>query len=398
MTEPTNATIKTNWLLVLLLWFAGMGAAMQFAKFSIGFSLLKSHYLASDTQIGWALSVVGLMGMLFMGLAAMLVGHWGYKRVLVWSLILGALLSFLEALLPPLSLLFVLRIFEGCVHLAIVVTAPTLMVHAAAPHQRSLVLGLWGTFFGVTFAFANALAPWCLAQFGLAGLFVIHGAWMLLIAGLIAVRLDAQLIAAVPTTFGLKAIGRMHQTIYGQWRTVLPGLLFMCYTLLFVALMTFLPQRGETPSAVKTLMPLLTLAGAFFAALLVQRGISPLKMVVGAFVSLLMAFVGLFLGDAHLVSLNAAQLVVFFVLGLQQGSVYSLVPFLAKQPEQQALSITAVAQLGCLGSMMGAPLFAGAWLRGGAHGLVGLGVFITALGLCLMVGYVMTQYRRVDSL
>lgn len=53
-------TLITHWPRVLLLWGCGILAAMQFAKVSLAFALLQQQFGVSATQMGWALSVVGL--------------------------------------------------------------------------------------------------------------------------------------------------------------------------------------------------------------------------------------------------------------------------------------------------------------------------------------------------
>lgn len=395
MNDPLKV-IKTDWLLVFLLWFAGFGAAMQFAKFSVSFSLLKSYYSASDAEMSWVMSVVGLSGVLLTGLAGVLAGLWGYRRVLLCSLTLGAVLSLAQAFLPLISMMFFLRVLEGFSHLTIIVTAPILMARTATLEQRSLVLGLWGTFFGVTFVLAHALSPWWLSQFGVSGLFLVHAGWMFVIAVLLYFRLNASLIKASDTVFSWKKLARLHMSIYGSFRIVLLGLLFMCYTLLFIALLTFLPRVGVTPDWVKLSMPLLTLLGAFLTMLLIYCGVSPLKMLAYSLVFLLLALCVLFFVRTQDTSLNVAQLAVFLTLGLQQGSVYAAVPYLNKEPNDQALSITAIAQLGSLGSFIGSPLFAFAWLHGNAYGLIGLALLIVLLGLSLTTFYVMKNKFNVE--
>lgn len=57
--------LKTQWLNVILLWVAGISAAVQFAKFSVSFDDLLAHYQAGATSTGAALSAVGIAGLIF---------------------------------------------------------------------------------------------------------------------------------------------------------------------------------------------------------------------------------------------------------------------------------------------------------------------------------------------
>ncbi|MBU2320573.1 MAG: MFS transporter, partial [Gammaproteobacteria bacterium] len=96
ITEP-----KTQWLEVILLWVAGIAAAMQFAKFSVSFDDLLVHYQAGATSTGAALSAVGIAGLVFGVSAGMIASRVGYLKVLVGALLLGGGLSLVQSTLPP---------------------------------------------------------------------------------------------------------------------------------------------------------------------------------------------------------------------------------------------------------------------------------------------------------
>ena len=44
---------KTYWFEVVLIWIAGVSAAMQFAKFSISYDAVLIHYQEGPTATGW---------------------------------------------------------------------------------------------------------------------------------------------------------------------------------------------------------------------------------------------------------------------------------------------------------------------------------------------------------
>ena len=123
-------TQKTNWPLILTLWLAGMSAAMQFSQVSVTFATLQAHYGISESAMSWLLSITSLFGVVFAACAGLFIQRWGYKHILLMALFLGGALSLVESTLPPLRVMFALRVLEGISHLAIVVTAPTLMAAA----------------------------------------------------------------------------------------------------------------------------------------------------------------------------------------------------------------------------------------------------------------------------
>ena len=148
MTAPANGAF---WRVVLI-WCAGLGAAAQYGKVSVTYDLLGSVYTDAGPQLGFAVSLVGFTGILFGVVAGVLVSAIGYRRAMIWGLILGAVISLYQSSLPSMPFLLGSRIVEGFSHLAIVVAAPTLIAAISTDTQRNFALTLWGTFFGVAFA------------------------------------------------------------------------------------------------------------------------------------------------------------------------------------------------------------------------------------------------------
>ena len=84
---------STHWPRVLTLWLCGVAAAMQFSKVSFAFQTLQATYAATPAAMGWILSTVGIVGLVFgvtMGLCAPAIG---YRRLLLVGMGLGAVLA-----------------------------------------------------------------------------------------------------------------------------------------------------------------------------------------------------------------------------------------------------------------------------------------------------------------
>lgn len=144
--------MRTPFGVILALWGAGLGSAAQYGKVSVVFDVLPGIYPQAGAAVGWIVSLVGMVGILFGVVAGLLVARIRYRRALIWALWLGAAVSAVQALLPPLPVMLLTRVVEGLSHLAIVVAAPTLIAQLSAPRHRGFTLTLWGTFFGVAFA------------------------------------------------------------------------------------------------------------------------------------------------------------------------------------------------------------------------------------------------------
>lgn len=371
---------RTHWPRIVCLWLCGVVAAMQFAKMALAFTAVQQWYGLSAAQMGIILSTVGLTGLVFgvtMGLYAHAIG---YRRLLLTGLALGAVLAALQALMLPPFWLWATRLLEGVSHLAVVVTAPTLIAAQCAPRQRSVAMGLWSTFVGVAFALTGAFGPSVLLGLGLNGLLGLHALAMAVMVGWVAAAVPADLEA-----FGVRAwprwqaVPRHHLHIYTRWETALPGLCFFCYTGMAVALLTFLPlQAGANTPWLAVVLPLTGIAGTFSAGWLAQTWVTPLWLVRLAFAGVGLAGLSLWVCSAIGWDKAPAALLLMYLAGLSGGAAFSLIPYLSHESLLQSRANGAVAQMGNLGATLGPPLFA-ALLA--AWGVAGLTVPVVALAL-----------------
>ena len=376
---PPALLPSTHWPRVITLWLCGVLAAMQFSKVSFAFQALQAAYGATPAAMGWILSTVGMVGLVFgvtVGLCAPAIG---YRRLLLAGMGLGAVLALVQSLAPPFALLWFTRLLEGVSQLAVVVAAPTLIMQHSAPRHRSIAMGLWSTFVGVAFALTAAGGGWVLAQFQLSGLFLGHAAGMTLmfVAVLWMVPADRPRDQPWPK---LAALPQWHARIYSQWATALPGCCFFFYTVTAIALLTFIPQHaGPDRPWLAVVLPLVSIAGTFAAGWLAQSWVQPSKLVRLAFASVAVAGLALGLCLWFGVPIAPVALVLMLVVGLAGGSSFALIPYLSDAPPVQARATGAVAQMGNLGSTLGPPVFASA-----IAGLGGLGLVLPLLVFALL--------------
>lgn len=371
-------------LIVVTIWCAGLGAAAQFAKISVIYGLLAAQYPGAG--IGFMVSVVGLVGLLFGTTAGLLVQRAGYRRALVGATALGAVISGLQALMPGYGLMMLSRVVEGASHLAIVVAGPVLIAQVTPVRGQGLAMTLWSSFFGVSFALtgwvglplAESLGPWAL--------FAAHGAVMAVIAALLLALLppDAGPVSA-PLT--VRRVIAQHGAIYASPRIAAPALGFVFYTMIYVAILTLLPPMfsGAARGWVATGMPLMSIAVSLGLGVALLRWMPAWRLVQ----------LGLALGLGFVVVLWAVWGGVFAVaaalglasaLGLVQGASFASIPQLNASPGARAMAAGAVAQLGNLGTTTGTPVLA--WLIG-ALGIGGVLLFVAPL---CVGGVVMHQW------
>lgn len=346
---------KTSWGIVLALWGAGLGAAAQYGKFSVIFDQLPEIYPDAGASLGFVVSVVGFVGIVFGIVAGLMVARIRYRRALLIALWAGAALSLFQALLPPLPWMLASRLLEGLSHLAIVVAAPTLIAHVAAPKDRGFALTLWGTFFGVAFAILTWGGVPLAFTAGIPALLAAHGIYMAGFAIFLARRLRA-LDVDVPPPVSVRQVLRDHAHIYASPRISAPAFGWLFYTFCFVSILTVLPPFLDPVyrAAVMGAIPLTSIAVSMTVGVALLRVTSAVNVILIGFAGSALAMLWLWgvPGDP------VACLFLAGATGLVQGASFAAVPQLNTAAAHQAQANGAMAQMGNLGNTLGTPVMA----------------------------------------
>lgn len=345
-------------ILVLLLWLAGLGAATQFAKIAVPFAIYQALYPEVGSWIGWLLSIVSIVGIVFGLIAGILVAKIGYVRLLITGLLMGAAMSFWQARLPGFSAMLTSRLIEGVSQLIIVVVAPTLIAQFSTDRYRGAAMALWSTFFGVSFAFMAWVGMPFLREYGLHGLLSAHSAYMVILAACLTIAFrifDLQLPKSDSDLYlSKRSILKQHITTYKSPYIAAPAIGWLFYTLTFVSLLALIPATLPTDhsAVIVGLLPLISivvsLVGVSFLLILM-----PATRIVTIGFSLAAAIV-----LARLLGLPAgyAWVGLFAVLGLIQGGSFAAIVQLNSSPRDRAMANGAMAQMGNLGNALGTPV------------------------------------------
>ena len=371
--------------IVLALWGAGLGAAAQFGKIAIIFDQAQGLYpQAGPLALGLFVSIVGFPGLILGTTAGLWVQGLGWRRVLVAALTLGAALSAVQALFPPLPIMLALRGLEGISHLAIVVAAPVLIAQVTPLARQGLAMTLWSSFFAVTFTLLALLAPPVLASGGAGALLLGHGVWMAGFALLLRRLLPPDPPPSLPR-LSLPGLLRDHAAIYASPRLAAPAMGFVCYTICYVALLTLLPPLSG-PSMQVTLatgMPLVSIAVSLSLGVWLLGRLGAVRTVELGFLAALLGGIGLALGWGNHGAQLGASLWIGGAMGVVQGASFAAIPALNPSAEARAQAAGAIAQLGNVGTTAGTPML-GALL--GLYGAGAVPVFVclfSGLGLGL---------------
>ncbi len=373
-----------NVLTVLAIWAAGLGAAAQFGKISVLYDVLAVRYGDHGAvALGLMVSVVGLVGLVFGTTAGIVVARIGPRRAIVAALLMGALVSVGQAALPPYPVMMGLRVLEGVSHLAIVVVGPTAIAGVAGQRHLGLAMTLWSSFFGLTYAVLALVAPPFVATHGAGALFVAHAAWMAVLAGVL-LRLLPPDPVAMPVV-GEKSLLAQHRTIYASPFVAAPGLGFACYTVIYIAVLTFMPPLfpPDLRARVAAGLPLISIAVSLTLGVWLLGRVGPVRLVQGGFA---LAIVGLALFGAGLgnpLLMEVGAMLMAAALGIVQGASFAAIPALNPDPQDRARAAGAIAQLGNLGTTSGTPMLAAMLAALGPVAIVVFAVPFCALGIAL---------------
>jgi len=365
-----SSLIRSPLFLVLALWAAGLGAAAQFAKIVVIFPELQAHYGETGAASGYLVSLISVVGMLLGLVAGVIAIQIGVRRLLVWGLVLGAVISAWQATLPGFEAMLASRLLEGLSHLAIVVSAPTLIAQLTPQRHQGMALTLWGTYFGVAFAVIALTAPFILEVFGLGGLAAIHAAGMAAIATVLALALPAGHRRDAPPWPTLADIARRHLTVYSSPFIAAPALGWLFYTLTFVSMLAILPPMVVPGSRafVTAAMPLASIVSSMTLGNLLLRHMRAVSIIIAGF-AIAIALVLVFLVTGPDPWLFIA---LFAALGLVQGASFAAVPELNASLPDRALANGGIAQTGNLGNALGTPALIAIVATGSSAGLPAL--------------------------
>lgn len=384
MAQEKNNPAKTDWLAVAALFVAGLAAAMHFAKVAPVIGLVSGDLGLSLVAAGFAVSLLGIVGVVFAIAMGALVAAIGLGRGLLIALFGGAAIAACGALAPGAASFLATRLLEGFSHLLIVVCAPALMAMQAAPRDRPVVLSLWGCFFGVGFALTSAAAPVIVPLGGWRGLMLAH-ALLLAVTGF-AVRWTlrrsghSDLHQPLP---GLAALVRAHADVYRSGPPLLLALTFCCYTVLFLAHLTFLGKYFTdalhwslaAAGSVMAMAALVSMVFTLLAGFCLRFGLSAFAGFTGAFLVLAVAAVTIFVMMPPPIVAVTLIIVMMAAFGLLPGFAFASVPAVAPSPALAALTYGAIAQFGNVGTFIGTPVFAAlygalGWPGGALFGVV----------------------------
>jgi cyanate permease len=367
----------------------GIIAAAYVGKLPPAIPLLREEFGLSLIAAGWVNSTFNTLAVttaVFFGALAGRYGALGCCGAGLVALVLGGLLG---ATAHGETMLFASRIVEGAGFIAIAVSAPTLIATASAPEERNLTLGLWSIYLPFGASLTLLASPFLLGAMGW------RGFW------LVIVLMTLACMAALWRSKGAYGVARrgaahtsasMIQALRqpGPWWLALG---FGCYTLMFYALMVWLPtflaqERGASVTAAALLTALVVavnVGGNLLGSWLVHRAAPRGHVISLAFLVMAACTCGIFsaaLPDALRFSLCALFMLVG---GMIPASILSGGQVYAREPSQISSIQGLMVQVAQIGPFAGPPLIA-AVVSATGNWEAALGVLLAAAACGTVLG------------
>ncbi|MBE0614541.1 MAG: MFS transporter [Burkholderiales bacterium] len=340
-----------------------MIAAAYVGKLPPAIPLLREEFHLSLLAAGWVNSTFNTLAVTTAVFFGALAGRYGALRCCGWGLLALILGGLLGAVASGEIMLLVSRIVEGAGFIAIAVSAPALVVAATAPRQLSLTLGLWSTYL----PFGASLTM--LASPSLLGIIGWRGFWLVIVVTTLAC---AAALWRSRNAYDAARSGAVAITLPGMIRALRqPGpwwlsLGFGCYTLMFYAIMVWLPtflvqERGASVTAAALLTASVVgvnVCGNLLGTLLVYRAAPRGHVISGAFLIGAVCSYGIF-SPALPDTLRAALcMLLMFAGGTIPAAVLSGSQIYARDASEISSIQGLIVQVAQLGPFFGPPLIA----------------------------------------
>ncbi len=389
-------TERTDWLAFTVALCAGIVAAAFVGKLPPALPALKAEFGLSLVAAGWVVSmfnVIAILGALFFGLFADRVGA---LRACLLGLALLAIGGTIGALADGGTMLLVSRFVEGAGFICIAVSAPALIVGAAAVRDRRLALGVWSTYMPFGVAVTVLLSAPVMDAAGWRALWII--------AIVAAVACFAALVALRGTFRPPARSSRKLADLVAPLRQPAPWAVATAmgmYALQWMAVMTWLPTflvqaRGTTVLAAASLsavFSIVNIVGILLGTWLMERNVQRGPLIVGT--SLLMAVCDVAIFSAWVPDLAryGAALVMSAFGGIIPAAVMSSSQRYAHSPAQVGGLQGTIVQVSNAGQFAG-PLAMAAVVSATGRWESGLGVVLTAAAFCTALGVAVGRFER----
>jgi len=359
--QPHELSSGRQWLLVVVATLCGLVAAYNIGKVPPSVPALRDEF---QTSLTWIASLAGsysVMAMTCSLLMGSVVGRIGLWRTTVMGLVLLAVGGALGATTNNFFVLLASRVVEGLGYLAIAVSMPAFVSRVCSEQNRSIALGVWGTFIPAGTTLCMLLAPLLAAMGGWRLLWWLSVCMAVLLLMVVTVVMRPVLTGGVNSA----AVVRPGLGTVINSSTLTMVMIFALYSLFFSGMVTFLPTywsetAGLTVDAA-TKCTALVVGGNIIGNLL-GGWLNRTSASTSSLFRVGLALSGLFCIAAYLqqipFELQLVAAIIFALLGgIVPSTMFVTVARIASTPAQNGLLVGLLFQGAGFGQVVGPILF-----------------------------------------
>lgn len=361
--QSAEGSSRNDSIAIGLALAAGVVGAAQIGKMPVSLTALQSQLGLSLVEVGWiATAINGTIA--FFGLVSGLASaRMGTRAALLWGLLLIAVGSLAGAISPSGAFLLGSRFLEGAGFVLVIVSAPSIITAASAPHRRVFWLSAWGCYMPVGVSAMLVLTPLLIEAGGWRAAWWVNGVLLLGVLGLAWQQRDhlPQRPGPAPPALGSQLLRAIR--LRGAW---LMGTAFAAHSAQWFMIVTWLPyfaveDMGLTLRQAGWLTAFATfcnVGGCLSATPVVRAGVPRWLILVG--VQLMLGVTGLILFST---GLNAELRLVLAVIvcgasGILPATVFGWIPSSVRSSTDVALANGVVVQCINMGVFVGPPAIA----------------------------------------
>lgn len=376
-----------TWGSVGLIYLYGVLASASLSKVIPLQADFHAHLGASPAQFALLISLLSIPPALFATLGGSLADRFGARSTLIVAAAAGTAANLLYLQAGSMLQFELLRVFEGCVLIGVYSAAPALIMATTSDLRRGKAMAFWSTYTPVGISAGLLLSGAFAGSEHWRGGYLLHAGLFALLAGL------GLLLPAVPRRQLVP--GSRPASLLDTYRQVGPlriALTFGALVVMGFGTSTVFPswyagQHGVSIGAASSILAganLLMIVGGILTAVLLGRGLAPLRIFWGLAVVGLLACVGLFTPGTAAVLCLASLGVWLLTSGAATAVVTSSLPRVLSDPSQGAAAAGLLSQVAALTTFVTPQLWLPLLAAGLWQGFVGIAILSWGAALLLL--------------
>jgi MFS family permease len=396
---------KSDWAIVALSILAGIIAAAHIGKATASLPLLRSELGLTIIQAGWVVSIIAAMGMASGMIAGMVADRVGHRRQMIIGLLTIAISSAIGSMATGSGLLLASRFMEGVGFIAIVVSAPPLIITSILSRHRSVVLGVWSVWLPSGMALSMLISSPILGSYGWRSLWLF---WTIL-----SLILVALLLTKTDKGQGHVASPEQHHSFVGSLRLILsrPGPMLMALNFavfaaqwgsMVVWIPSFLVEQRSTEVSTAALLGALVVVfnvpGNLMGSWLLHRGVARCHLISGTHLMMGLCAVGVFSDTLPDGARYGLVLLFSHAAGYLAAAMFASVPVHAPSPQQFGATNGLLIQGANFGNFFGPPAAAAIVAAlGNWNGVLWLILACAGTGFVLSLWLTLIEKKRLTG-